>query len=236
MSQIGRCRITTKHSNRVHITWDVLYIRIPIDQSNKSHWKRTGSIYRFIRLFDLFVIAWFREHIYVFRAEDSYNNATVLHIHILPYDMSARWCFCWLNLLFSLRFAEALLFVICAGFGGGVGVTEALFHLLLDKVSSHRCMTWRHQMETFSALLAFCAGNSPITGDFPAQRPVTQSFDVFFDLRLNRQLSKQRRHRWFETPSRSLWRHCKMKSMYIDGFNANHHRHVLSNFDLALWK
>ena len=43
----------------------------------------------------------------------------------------------------------------------------------------------RHQMETFSALLAICAGNSPVPGEFPAQRPVTRSFDVFFDLRLN---------------------------------------------------
>ena len=40
-------------------------------------------------------------------------------------------------------------------------------------------------METFSALLVICAGNSPVPGDFPAQRPVTRSFDVFFDLRLN---------------------------------------------------
>ena len=39
---------------------------------------------------------------------------------------------------------------------------------------------WRHQMETFSALLALCAGNSPVSGEFPAQRPVTRSFDVFF--------------------------------------------------------
>ena len=37
---------------------------------------------------------------------------------------------------------------------------------------------WRHQMETFSALLAICAGNSPVPGEFPAQRPVTRSFDV----------------------------------------------------------
>ena len=37
-------------------------------------------------------------------------------------------------------------------------------------------------METFSALLALCARNSPVTGEFPAQRPVTRSFDVFFDL------------------------------------------------------
>ena len=44
---------------------------------------------------------------------------------------------------------------------------------------------WRHQMETCSALLVLCVGNSPVTGDFPTQRPVTRSFDVFFDLRLN---------------------------------------------------
>ena len=45
-------------------------------------------------------------------------------------------------------------------------------------------------METFSALLALCAGISPVNGGFPAQRPVTRSFDVFFDLRMNEQLSK----------------------------------------------
>ena len=45
-------------------------------------------------------------------------------------------------------------------------------------------------METFSALLAICAGNSSVPGEFPAQRPVTQSFDVYFDLRLNKLLSK----------------------------------------------
>ena len=50
---------------------------------------------------------------------------------------------------------------------------------------------WRHQMKTFSALLAICAGNWPVPGEFPAQRPVTRSFDVFFDLRLNKRLSKQ---------------------------------------------
>ena len=63
-------------------------------------------------------------------------------------------------------------------------------------------------MKTFSALLALCVGNSPVTGEFPSQRPVTQSFDVFFDLRLNKRLSKQSWGWWFETPSCSLWRHC----------------------------
>ena len=63
-------------------------------------------------------------------------------------------------------------------------------------------------METFSALLALCAGNSPVTDEIPAQRPVTQSFDVFFDLHLNQGFSKQPWGWWFETPSRPSWRHC----------------------------
>ena len=69
---------------------------------------------------------------------------------------------------------------------------------------------WRHQMEIFSALLAICAGNSPVPGEFPAQRPVTRSFDIFFDLRLNKQLSKQSWGWLFETLSWSLWRHCNV--------------------------
>ena len=63
-------------------------------------------------------------------------------------------------------------------------------------------------METFPALLALCAGNSPVPGEFPAQRPVTRSSDVFSDLRLNKRLSKQSWGWWFETPSRPLWRYC----------------------------
>ena len=69
---------------------------------------------------------------------------------------------------------------------------------------------WRHQMETFSALLAICAGNSPVPGEFLAQRPVTWSFDVFFDLHLNKRLSKQSWGWWFETLPRPLWRHSKV--------------------------
>ena len=63
-------------------------------------------------------------------------------------------------------------------------------------------------METFSVLLAICVGNSPVTREFPAQRPVMRSFDVFLDLRLNKRLSKQLWGRWFETLSHPLWPHC----------------------------
>ena len=68
-------------------------------------------------------------------------------------------------------------------------------------------------METFSALLALYAGKSPVTGEFPAQRPVTLSFGVFFDLRLNKRLSAPSRRWWIETPSRSLWRHSYVVSI-----------------------
>ena len=78
----------------------------------------------------------------------------------------------------------------------------------MEKVVNFNFSWWRHQMETFSALLAICAGNSLITGEFPALRPVTRSFDVFFDLRLNKRLSKQSWGWWFETLSRPSWRHC----------------------------
>ena len=61
-------------------------------------------------------------------------------------------------------------------------------------------------METFSALLALCDGNSQVTGEFPSQRPVTRSFGVFFDLRLNRRLGKPTGR--LETPSRPSWRYC----------------------------
>ena len=101
---------------------------------------------------------------------------------------------------------------------------------------------WRHQMETFSALLTICAGNSPVPGEFPAQRPVTRSFDVFFDLRLNKRLSKQSCGWWFETPTGSLWRHCngsKYRPWSIKGavpwsyFRVSSVCHILFNWPLV---
>ena len=49
---------------------------------------------------------------------------------------------------------------------------------------------------------------------FPAQRPVTRNFDVSFDLRLNKRLSKQSWGWWFETPSHPLWRHRNVKCWF----------------------
>ena len=68
----------------------------------------------------------------------------------------------------------------------------------------------RFALSTFSASLAFVRGihRSP---EFPAQRQVTWSFEVFFDMRLNKRLSKQSQGWWFETFSRPLWRHCDVE-------------------------
>ena len=63
------------------------------------------------------------------------------------------------------------------------------------------CPWWLHQMETFSALLAICADNSPLPGEYPTQKPGTRSFDAFFDLCPNKRLSKQSWGWWFEMPS-----------------------------------
>ena len=91
---------------------------------------------------------------------------------------------------------------------------------------------WRHQMETFSALLALCARNSPVTGEFPAQGPVTRSFDIFFDLRLNKRLRNNHeagdlsRHRvhydvtvYMRQGSRSSWIQiaaCRLSGHYLN--------------------
>ena len=67
-----------------------------------------------------------------------------------------------------------------------------------------------------SALVALCEENPPISGRFLSQRPITRSFDVFFDLRRqNKRLSKQLRRQWFKTSSRSLWSHCNVLSQTL---------------------
>ena len=53
------------------------------------------------------------------------------------------------------------------------------------EIAKYKWSWWRHQIEKISVLLAICAGNSPVRGEFPTQRPVTRSFDVYFDLHPN---------------------------------------------------
>ena len=73
-------------------------------------------------------------------------------------------------------------------------------------IMSSGWLSWRWYLCDFKGkqqrLLVYSCFNPPITGGFPSQRPATRSFEVFFDLCLNKQLSKWSRRRWFETPSR----------------------------------
>ena len=84
-------------------------------------------------------------------------------------------------------------------------------------LSCHHLVDWRGVSNKNYIMMAsiikwkhfprYLWGEPSVTGGFPSQRPVTRSFDVFFDLRVNKRLSKQWRCQWFETTSRSLWRH-----------------------------
>ena len=79
-------------------------------------------------------------------------------------------------------------------------VPHALKQPILFSIWNWVSSWWRHQMETFSALLALC-----VTGEFPS---VTRIIDVSLICALNKRLNKQSWGWWFEAPSRSLWRHC----------------------------
>ena len=93
---------------------------------------------------------------------------------------------------------------------------------------------WHHMMTSsngniFRVTGPLC-GEFTGPGEFPAQRPVTQSFDVFFHLRLNKRLSKQPWDWWFETPGWSLWRHRNETITWI----TIHLSHTLMGFYQAM--
>ena len=101
------------------------------------------------------------------------------------------------------------------------------------KYSSCRYWTpWKRlKMETFSVWLTLCEGNPPVTCGFPSQRPVTQSFGVFFDLRLNKRLSNQSRRWRLKTLSHPLWRRCNahddLRSVYVTFVLAECHKYYI---------
>ena len=124
-----------------------------------------------------------------------------------------------LNWLVTSHIFHAMVVLIIASL---MSRRECIFiSLNMDAFWNWKLSWWRHQMEAFSAFLAICAGNSPVPGEFPAKRPVTRSFNVFFDLRLNKGLSKQSWGWWFETLLRPLWRHCNVGTYWRKDESAN---------------
>ena len=132
-----------------------------------------------------------------------WNNAWILSIGLLGTNFSEI-----LIEILTFSFKKMRLKVSSAKWRPFCLGLNVLTRLVLKPEYPGRTKSWRrHRMETFSASLALFGGNSPVTGGFPSQRPVTWRLCVFFDLRLNKRLSKQLSRRWFKTPSRSLWRH-----------------------------
>ena len=96
----------------------------------------------------------------------------------------------------SPQFSFLLQMSKCSGWSRYISCLHAVWYLAHSVAwSSAEIMLTLFDMmtssnEKFSALLALCAGNPPVTGGFPSQRPVTRSLDVFFALRLYKRLSK----------------------------------------------
>ena len=113
-----------------------------------------------------------------------------------------------------------------------VGTVVTLLHYTLNMMTSSNG-------NKFSALLAISAGNSSVSGEFPAQRPVTRSFDVFFDLHPNKRLSKQWWGWWFETISCPLWRHRNEREFIYSIFSPNsgmRHWHFDDPINFPWWR
>ena len=93
-----------------------------------------------------------------------------------------------------------------------LAIDDYIYAILSKTVLFHDdFIKWKY----FPQYWPFYEGNPPVTGEFPSQGPVTRRFDVSFHLRLNKRLSKQSKHQRFETPSRSLWRHCNVFRRWI---------------------
>ena len=98
---------------------------------------------------------------------------------------------------------ELILFIKTHFYGGGL-----TSHFMEEHSSLYFLFSlWRHRMDIFCVTGALCREFTGHRG-IPLTKPVTRSLNIFFDLRLNKQLSKQSRRRQLETPLRSIWRHC----------------------------
>ena len=126
-------------------------------------------------------------------------NTPYLRLHIYVYIL--RWIFS--NELSILYSKMQLLYFEWPDFKSIHWLRKIYFHGIVHCRRAFLCGVawWRHEMGTFSALLAICAGKSPVSGELPAQRPVTWCFDAFlFCVWINgwvnnREAGDLRRHR-----------------------------------------
>ena len=85
---------------------------------------------------------------------------------------------------------------------------RCVFFVVLFKFFTEACRYFVHIRQCCFKAVMSCAGNSPVTGEFPDKGNWRRTLMFLFDLLLNKRLSKLSCGLWFETPSRPLWRHC----------------------------
>ena len=90
---------------------------------------------------------------------------------------------------------------------GNCGAIKLITGILKLKVTGLKKIMMTSSIGNIFSVTGPLCGEFTGPGEYPTQRPVTRSFDVFFDLRLNKRLSKHSWGWWFETLSWSLWRH-----------------------------
>ena len=128
------------------------------------------SVQNYPKYFDVNAL---QSHVLVFRTNPKYIDVDALQSHVLVFRTIPKYID--VNALQS----RVLVFRTIPKY---IDVDALQSHVLVFRSIPR----WCHQMKTFSVLLALCAGNSPVTGDFPSQRPVTLSSDISFDLYLNK--------------------------------------------------
>ena len=102
------------------------------------------------------------------------------------WDISCEFAIRWLSLNFIDDKSTFVRVMACSS-QANKPFSEPVLIRISDATWHDDVIKWKH----FPCYWPFCVGNSLVTGEFPTQRPVTRSFDVFFDLRLNKRFSKQ---------------------------------------------
>ena len=193
----------------------IIYVQLEITRQHKS-WYNCSYQYLTLHIPQLIECGEASQCV----TNDSLNYCIVFHtyndIHIyINTNWSVHWASFASPFFKFVKVTGTVIFTILCLYYLYSFVINQLGNWPLSKITIKHTViyTMTSSNGNISALLALCEGNSPVTGEVPSQRPVTRSFDVFFDLCLNQQLSKQWRRRWFETPSRSS--HHDVTVMYI---------------------
>ena len=120
------------------------------------------------------------------------NVASTLLTRLINHEWKYSWIHIKYNIYILMLYVSEQRNLHCSGPG-------------ISRENHDDVIKWKHFLRNWPLCGEFTG-----PGEFPAQRPVTRSFDVFFDLRLNKRFSKQSWGWWFETLSRPVWRHCNV--------------------------